>query len=1405
MRPTIHTIYTLAFAAILAACASESGSKICPTTGIVCPEDTICAAAQPVCLVSSCGNGQIDPGEQCDDGNIIDGDRCSSLCRNEICGNGVVDGSAGETCDDNNATGGDGCSEICTIEVCGNGRRDMGEECDDGNLDNGDGCTGTPITIDDGAGGTRSSPQPCSSTEVCGNGIVDFQVGEVCDDNNTTSGDGCNSDCRSGEGCGNGILDPGEECDDGNTNNNDRCLFNTPRGQCKLSQCGDGVIESATIPGVPAREQCDPGDPADPFPVETVDCNIDCTLSTCGDRRINTTDGEECDAGSGQNLDANNCTSECKVNFCGDGKKDEQLPNTEACDDGNTNNFDGCSNACQIATCGNSTIDTGEQCDDGNTSNNDLCVSCKNAKCGDGFVQAGVEECDGDGNGVGDAIAGDGCFNCHVERCGNSIVDFGETCDDGQDPVIDPPGGPTAPENTDACINSLVTNCQNARCGDGYLRDTEDCDDGNNTDGDGCSALCLNEGCGNGILETVRGEQCDDHNTMGGDGCSSTCQLEDCGDGVINVGEECDGTGTMTTPGVGGETAMCNADCTMRRCGDGKINNTAMEQCDDGTIAGVNQNQNNRDCRADCRLNFCTDGFQNTMGTPAKREVCDDGNQVNNDTCSNSCQLASCGNGLLDTSEECDLGMGPNGNSDTGPCTLGCKINVCGDGKIRTGVEECDPGTIGLTVDGPCLPTCRYARCGDGDQQSASVPPSNSNPFAEACDNGEQNGATACQYGAESCQLCTTACQLTAGTITRCGDGAVNGPAGEEQCDKGETNADPRLRNGYTECIYNQAALDCTLCSSSCQNLPDRVHTCGDGVVDNGQSWGGTEACDLGTGPNGNGMSPPCPYGQTCARCSANCGTASTVVGPHCGDGTVNGIEECDNDTDPPTGGDGCSAQCTIETGFVCPGNVCSSPCGDGIKASDETCDDGNTNNNDGCNSACTMTDAGFTCMLVGSITRCAPVCGDGKRVLGEACDDGGTANNDGCSSTCTVEFGYSCTGGSPTTADACASTCGDGKKAAGADAEGCDDGGTGVGDGCNGSCDVETGWNCTGSQPSVCVRQQVCGDGVLVLPEKCDDNDNTVPPSSGDGCSSTCTVETGWTCATPGAACTKTCGDGVIAAGAEACDDGNNVSGDGCAMGCAATEAGFTCVTNNNRTVCTPICGDGKRVQGEACDDGNTNSNDGCHGSCLVVEFGFSCTGGTPTTPDTCNSPCGDGLRASDEACDDMDTMSGDGCSSTCTIEPHYTCNTATPNVCGPQCGDGLIMSPETCDDNNTMAADGCSATCVEEQGYDCTGTPSTCMSTCGDGVRAVGDEACDDGGTAPGDGCSATCTEEVGFACTENGAGLSSCTCNNDNSCAPDEYCMTTCQPALVDGSTCSRDEMCLSDNCMGTTCAP
>ena len=62
-----------------------------------------------------CGDGIISSteGEQCDDGNLIEGDGCDHHCMEEICGNNLLQHGAGEECDDGNTLDGDGCTATC--------------------------------------------------------------------------------------------------------------------------------------------------------------------------------------------------------------------------------------------------------------------------------------------------------------------------------------------------------------------------------------------------------------------------------------------------------------------------------------------------------------------------------------------------------------------------------------------------------------------------------------------------------------------------------------------------------------------------------------------------------------------------------------------------------------------------------------------------------------------------------------------------------------------------------------------------------------------------------------------------------------------------------------------------------------------------------------------------------------------------------------------------------------------------------------------------------------------------------------------------------------------------------------------------------------------------------------------
>ncbi len=265
---------------------------------------------------------------------------------------------------------------------------------------------------------------------------------------------------------------------------------------------------------------------------------------------------------------------------------------------------------------------------------------------------------------------------------------------------------------------------------------------------------------------------------------------------------------------------------------------------------------------------LCGDGDVDTG------EQCDTGTDNSNtepDACRTNCRLASCGDGVTDSGEDCD--DGDDNGTGAAQCQPDCTAPRCGNGTLEPG-EECDDGGGNSDTEADsCRTTCVRPYCGDGVEDAN-----------ELCDDGNLNGSAN--------SSCLADCQRVT-----CGDGIV---AGTEQCDDGDENSN---------LLPNSCRRDC--------QLPH----CGDGVID------ATEECDDAAG-NGTGAD----------QCRPDC------AAPRCGDGIVDRGEECDdgrsNSDESPNA---CRSTCRL------------AGCGDGILGPGEQCDDGNTRDDDDCSSVCRL------------------------------------------------------------------------------------------------------------------------------------------------------------------------------------------------------------------------------------------------------------------------------------------------------------------------------------------------------------------------------------------------------------------------------------------------------------------
>jgi cysteine-rich repeat protein len=384
--------------------------------------------------------------------------------------------------------------------------------------------------------------------------------------------------------------------------------------------------------------------------------------------------------------------------------------------------------------------------------------------------------------------------------CQNGTKESGEDCDQSD------LGGETCITQgflggTLGCTASCTfdaSSCISQVCLNGTKEGTEECD-GSDFGGATCQSLGFAGGtlscsgtctldttgctmCGNGSIDS--GEQCDGANlngqtcmTRGFDGgtlgcntgCSfdtSSCTTITCGNGTIEGNEDCDGADlngqTCVSQGFAGGTLACEpgscafdtSGCTM--CGNGNID--ANEQCDGANLNG-----------ATCE----------SQGFPGGGTLVCYANCTAFDV--SSCSMSTCGNGVLDTGEDCD----DNNTTDSDGCSSMCQVE---DGYGCEGAPSV------------CSLLCGNGHIDDGEE----------------CDGTDFGGLTCADFGGGPYPLtCTQACIIDSRNCPSCNHDGLVQPLTED--DFGVSQLQGRLRETYEQAITDLQPMD--QLSASCEEI----------------------------------------------------------------------------------------------------------------------------------------------------------------------------------------------------------------------------------------------------------------------------------------------------------------------------------------------------------------------------------------------------------------------------------------------------------------------------------------------------------------------------------------------------------------------------------------------------------
>ncbi len=860
--------------------------------------DLSCASAAP-----SCGDGNVDPGEECDpgaeptccsatctnnsdglscdDGTFCNGaDTCSSgacVSPGDPCSGGAecnaVCDEVGDTCFDPAATPCTDDGNVCTDDVCdGAGscsHPGNTDPCNDGNFCNGadtcDGAGGCTVSAGDpcpGADGDGDCAESCD--EGADNCLAPDTIGSGCDDGLFCSGadtcDGAGACVGAGDPCAgaDGDGDCAESCDEGA----DNCLA----PDAAASACDDGLFCTVT-------DTCDGagtcGGTGDPCPGPDGDGNC----------------SESCDEG------ADNCSAnDAAASACDDGLF---CTATDTCDGGGS-----CLGAGDPCPGADGDGDCAESCDEG--ADNCLAPDTGGSACSDGTFCNGTETCDGAGScgaSTGDPCSGpdgdgdcaescdEGADNCLAPDTGGSSCTDGsfcngtETCDGAGscgastgDPCTGPDGDGNCAESCDeGADNCLAPDTGGSACTDGtFCNGTETCDGAGSCgastgdpcsgpDGDGDCAESCDEGADNCLAPDTIGSSCTD-----GAFCNGTETCDGAGSCAASTGDPCpgaDGDGDCAESCDESADNCLASDPAASACTDGAFCN-GTETCDGAGSCGASTGDPcpGADGDGNC-AESCDEGADNCLAPDTGGSACDDGLFCTDvDTCNGSGTCGGAGDpcpgpdGDGNCAESCDEGADNCLAPDTGG-------SACTDGAFCNGTETCDgAGSCGASTGDPCPGADGDGNCAETCDEGADNCLGN-DPAASACTDGAFcNGTETCN-GAGSCGSSTG--DPCAGVD---GDGNC-----AESCDEGADNCLANDPNG-SACDSGAVGMNdnCdvtgdTCSSGTCVNsdpaqVPEQCYTAGDEDCD---GFADTADLDADSQCQANGI-------QTCT-CSDAC------------------------------------------------------------------------------------------------------------------------------------------------------------------------------------------------------------------------------------------------------------------------------------------------------------------------------------------------------------------------------------------------------------------------------------------------------------------------------------------------------------------------------------------------------